>query len=143
MVRSFFDRTFFVIKNGRQPARQHSAAAALTQPDPIAIAGGGEPCGAFRSDPAAGMCGMLIRAKHEPFWIQRWRRTMDTQKPRATLGSRYSLAEKARRLSNFRFVELELLELLAGWSQSIVHIPLHVGFGTQMYTQAMHCRDLA
>ena len=68
---------------------------------------------------------------------------MDTQKPRATLGSRYSLAEKARRLSNFRFVELELLELLAGWSQSIVHIRLRVGFGTQMYTQAMHCRDLA
>jgi len=68
---------------------------------------------------------------------------MDTHRPRATLGSRYSLAEKARRLSNFRFVELELLELLAGWSQSIVHIPLRVGFGTQMYTQAMHCRDLA
>ena len=68
---------------------------------------------------------------------------MDKQRPRAILGSRYSLAEKARRLSNFRFVELELLELLAGWSQSIVHIPLRVGFGAQMYTQAMHCRDLA
>src|SRR6476619_5329548 len=65
---------------------------------------------------------------------------MDTQRPRATLGSRYSLAEKARRLSNFRFVQLELL---AGWSQSIVHIPLRVGCGAQIYTQAVHCRDLA
>jgi hypothetical protein len=68
---------------------------------------------------------------------------MELHWPRATLGSRYSLAEKARRLSNFRFVELELLELLAGWSQSIVYIPLRVGFGTQMYTQALHCRNLA
>jgi hypothetical protein len=68
---------------------------------------------------------------------------MELHQPRTPLGGRYSLAEKARRLSNFRFVELELLELLAGWSQSIVHIPLRVGFGTQMYTQAVHCRDLA
>ena len=68
---------------------------------------------------------------------------MDLHQNRATLGGRFTLAEKARRLSNFRFVELELLELLAGWSQSIVHIPLRVGFGTQMYTQAVHCRDLA
>src|SRR5215213_3630806 len=68
---------------------------------------------------------------------------MDTDLPGPALGGRFSIAEKARRLSNFRFVELELLEMLAGWSQSIVHIPLRVDFGTQMYTQAVHCRDLA
>lgn len=62
---------------------------------------------------------------------------------RRPFGGRFSLAEKARRLSNFRYLELELLEFLAGWSQSIVHIPLRIGFGYGMFTQAVHCRDLA
>lgn len=62
---------------------------------------------------------------------------------RRPFGGRYSLAEKARRLSNFRYLEMEMMECLAGWSQSIVHIPLRIGFGFGMYTHAVHCRDLA
>ena len=58
------------------------------------------------------------------------------------LGGAFGMREAARRMSNFRWVELEMLEFLGGWSEGILYPPLRAGFGLQMFTQAVHCREL-
>jgi hypothetical protein len=61
---------------------------------------------------------------------------------RRVLGGAYGVREAGRRMSNFRWAELELLELMAGWSEAILYPALRVGFGRQMFTQAVHAREL-
>ena len=51
-------------------------------------------------------------------------------------------ADRARRLTFYHFAELEIMEMLGGWSEGIVHVPLRHGFGYQMFTQACNVRDL-
>ena len=61
---------------------------------------------------------------------------------RRQLGGAFGLREAARRMSNVRWAELEILELLGGWSEAMLYPALRGGFGLQMFTQAVHCRDL-
>ena len=55
------------------------------------------------------------------------------------LGGRMSLAEKKRRLLRFHWIEMEILEILSSWSETMVYIPLRAGVGRQMWEQALKC----
>ncbi len=55
------------------------------------------------------------------------------------LGGRMSLAEKKRRLLRFHWVEMEILEILSSWSETMIYIPLRAGVGRQMWEQALNC----
>jgi uncharacterized ferritin-like protein (DUF455 family) len=58
------------------------------------------------------------------------------------MGGRMSLAEKKRRLLRFHWVEMEILEILSSWSETMVYIPVRAGVGRQMWEQALHCDGL-
>ena len=55
------------------------------------------------------------------------------------MGGRMNLIEKKRRLLRFHWVEMEILEILSSWSETMVYIPLRAGVGRQMWEQALHC----
>jgi hypothetical protein len=61
---------------------------------------------------------------------------------RRMLGGAFGVREAGRRMSNFRWLEMDILEMLGGWSEAMLYPAIRVGFGLQMYTQAVHCRDL-
>jgi uncharacterized ferritin-like protein (DUF455 family) len=50
-----------------------------------------------------------------------------------------SLAEKRRRLLRFHWVEMEIMEILAAWSETARFIPIRAGFGRHLWDQALHC----
>ncbi|MER3406158.1 MAG: hypothetical protein C4289_14185 [Chloroflexota bacterium] len=54
------------------------------------------------------------------------------------LGGRMDLAEKRRRMAHFHFVEMELMEILASWSETMVYIPVRAGVGQHIWEQALH-----
>lgn len=58
------------------------------------------------------------------------------------LGGHMSLAEKKRLLLRFHWIEMEIMEILASWSETMVFIPLRAGVGRQMWEQAVHCDRL-
>jgi hypothetical protein len=55
------------------------------------------------------------------------------------MGGRMSLAEKKRRLLRFHWIEMEILEILSSWSETMIYIPLRAGVGRQMWEQALNC----
>ena len=55
------------------------------------------------------------------------------------MGGRMNLAEKKRRLLRFHWIEMEIMEILSSWSETMVYIPLRTGVGRQMWEQALHC----
>lgn len=55
------------------------------------------------------------------------------------MGGRMSLAEKKRRLLRFHWIEMEILEILSSWSETMISIPLRAGVGRQMWEQALNC----
>src|SRR5437660_676248 len=59
------------------------------------------------------------------------------------LGGRLDLAEKRRRMLRFHYAEMELMEILAGWSETMIYIPLRVGVGQHIWDQARHCHAIA
>jgi hypothetical protein len=59
------------------------------------------------------------------------------------LGDHMGLAEKRRRLLRLHWVEMEILELLASWSETMVSIPVRAGVGRFIWDQALHCDRLA
>lgn len=52
------------------------------------------------------------------------------------LGGLMDLAEKRRRLRRFHYVEMELLEIIASWVETMVHIPLRAGLAQHIHYQA-------
>ena len=54
------------------------------------------------------------------------------------LGDRMSLAEKRRLLLRFHWLEMEVMEILASWSETMVYIPIRAGLGRQIWEQAVH-----
>ncbi|MSP12364.1 MAG: ferritin-like domain-containing protein [Chloroflexi bacterium] len=59
------------------------------------------------------------------------------------LGGYLDLAEKRRRLIHFHFVEMDIMEMLAGWSESMVYIPVRAGVGEHIWEQALHVDQMA
>ncbi len=55
---------------------------------------------------------------------------------RRSFGNRFTVKENARRLANYRYTEIEILEMLGGWSMSVVEMPVKINFGYQMWDQA-------
>ncbi|HEV7216622.1 MAG TPA: hypothetical protein VGP33_16050, partial [Chloroflexota bacterium] len=58
------------------------------------------------------------------------------------LGDHIGLAEKRRRLLRFHWIEMEIMEILASWSETMVSIPIRVMVGRQIWEQAVHCDRL-
>jgi hypothetical protein len=55
------------------------------------------------------------------------------------MGGRMTLGEKKRRLLRFHWIEMEIMEILASWSETMIYVPLRAGVGKQMWEQAQHC----
>jgi hypothetical protein len=58
------------------------------------------------------------------------------------LGGHMGLAEKRRRLLRFHWVEMEIMEILAAWSETARFIPIRAGLGRHLWDQALHCDRL-
>src|SRR5919197_1729196 len=59
------------------------------------------------------------------------------------LGGRMDLAEKRRRMAQSHYVEMELMEILASWSETMISIPVRAGVGQHIWEQALHCERIA
>lgn len=59
------------------------------------------------------------------------------------LGDRMGMAEKRRQLLRFHWLEMEVMEILASWSETIVYLPVRAGIGRHMWEQAVHCDRIA
>jgi len=55
------------------------------------------------------------------------------------LGDCMDIAEKRRRLLRFHWVEMEIMEVLASWSETMVYLPVRAGVGRQIWEQSLHC----
>ncbi|MGH2561067.1 MAG: DUF455 family protein [Thermomicrobiales bacterium] len=58
------------------------------------------------------------------------------------LGGHMNLAEKKRRLLRFHWVEMEILEIVASWSETMVFLPIRAGVGRVMWEQALNCSSI-
>jgi hypothetical protein len=58
------------------------------------------------------------------------------------LGGRMGLDEKRRRLLRFHWVEMEVMEILASWSETMVYLPVRAGVGRHIWEQALHADRL-
>lgn len=55
---------------------------------------------------------------------------------RRSFGNRFTVRENAERLANYRFAEIEIMEMLGGWSVTVPEMPVKINFGYQMWEQA-------
>lgn len=55
---------------------------------------------------------------------------------RREFGGRFSVKENSQRLANYRYAEVQLMELLAGWSHTTPQLALKAGFGYHVYDHA-------
>ena len=59
------------------------------------------------------------------------------------IGGHMDLAEKRHRMSRFHYAEMELMEIVASWVETMRFIPLLAGMAMQIYDQARHVDTLA
>lgn len=59
------------------------------------------------------------------------------------MGGHMNLAEKKRLLLRFHWIEMEIMEILSSWSETMINIPLRAGVGRHIWEQALHCDSLA
>jgi len=55
---------------------------------------------------------------------------------RREFGGRFSVKENAQRLANYRYLEVQLMELLAGWSHTTPQLAFKATFGYHVYDHA-------
>src|ERR671938_65290 len=55
---------------------------------------------------------------------------------RREFGGRFNVKENAQRLANYRYLEVQLLEMLAGWSHTTPQIAFKATFGYHVYDHA-------
>lgn len=55
---------------------------------------------------------------------------------RRSFGNRFTVKENAERLANYRYAEIEIMEMIGGWSVSVIEMPVKINFGYQMWEQA-------
>jgi hypothetical protein len=58
------------------------------------------------------------------------------------MGGHMNLAEKKRRLLRFHWIEMEILEIISSWPETMIYVPLRAGIGRQMWEQALNCDRL-
>src|SRR5688500_17131424 len=55
---------------------------------------------------------------------------------RREFGGRFTVRENSQRLANYRYLELQLLEMIAGWSHTTPQIAFKATFGYHVYDHA-------
>ena len=55
---------------------------------------------------------------------------------RREFGGRFSVRENAQRLANYRYLEIQLMEMLGGWSHTTPQIAFKATFGYHVYDHA-------
>jgi hypothetical protein len=58
------------------------------------------------------------------------------------IGGAFSVEENARRIANFRYVELKCMEALSGWPATMPTIKVKLAMGEQAYQDALHADAL-
>jgi 1,2-phenylacetyl-CoA epoxidase catalytic subunit len=62
---------------------------------------------------------------------------------RRQFGGRFSVSENAKRLSNYRYLEIQLMEMLGGWCHTTPALALKAAFGYHVYDHARNADMLA
>ena len=62
---------------------------------------------------------------------------------RREFGGRFSVSENAKRLSNYRYLEIELMEMIGGWCHTTPPLALKAAFGYHVYDHARNGEMLA
>src|SRR3954469_17811676 len=62
---------------------------------------------------------------------------------RREFGGRFSVSENAKRLSNYRYLEIQLMEMLRGWCHTTPPLALKATFGYHVYDHARNADLLA
>jgi hypothetical protein len=55
---------------------------------------------------------------------------------RRTFGGRFSVAENSQRLANYRYLEVQLMEMIGGWSHTTPQLSFKATFGYHVYDHA-------
>ena len=55
---------------------------------------------------------------------------------RRDFGGRFSVAENAQRLANYRYLEIQLMEMIGGWSHTTAELAFKATFGYHVYDHA-------
>src|SRR3954447_16207368 len=64
-----------------------------------------------------------------------WRLSMPIV-DRREFGGRFSVKENAQRLANYRYLEIQLMEIIGGWSHTTPQLAFKAAFGYQVYDHA-------
>src|SRR3954451_25046823 len=62
---------------------------------------------------------------------------------RREFGGRFSVAENSKRLSNYRYLEIQLREMLGGWCHTTPPLAIKAAFGYHVYDHARNAEMLA
>src|SRR2546423_12282613 len=55
---------------------------------------------------------------------------------RRDFGGRFPVKENSQRLANYRYLEIQLMEMIGGWSQTTPDLAFKAAFGYQVYDHA-------
>ena len=55
---------------------------------------------------------------------------------RREFGGRFTVRENSQRLANYRYLEIQLLEMLGGWCQTMPQLQVKAAFGGHVYDHA-------
>ena len=55
---------------------------------------------------------------------------------RREFGGRFPVKENSQRLANYRYLEVQLMEMIGGWSHTTPQLAFKAAFGTQVYDHA-------
>src|SRR5215212_7474125 len=55
---------------------------------------------------------------------------------RREFGGRFTVKENSQRLANYRYLEVQLMEMLGGWSHTTPHLAFKAAFGYHVYDHA-------
>src|SRR3954449_3393523 len=61
---------------------------------------------------------------------------------RREFGGRFSVSENAKRLSNYRYLEIQLMEMIGGWCHTTPALALKAAFGYHVYAPARSAERL-
>jgi hypothetical protein len=61
---------------------------------------------------------------------------------RRTFGGRFSVAENSQRLANYRYLEIQLLEMIGGWCHTTPQLAYKATFGYHVYDHARNADEL-
>ena len=61
---------------------------------------------------------------------------------RREFGGRFSVRENSQRLANYRYLEVQLMEMLGGWSHTTPQLALKATFGYHVYDHAQAADQL-